>query len=120
MVNIVRSKQRCVVYENDGRRKATDRLTFGERRDGGLPLAVAGRAEEEQDSFMDRFTDDVQAIIDLEEDIRLCGSHRRGTTWLDDRKRELAWRYQSLLRLWPILPGKGAHRRLRVDDETAE
>jgi hypothetical protein len=69
---------------------------------------------------MDRFTDDVQAIIELEQDIYLCGDHRIGTTWLTDRQRELEYRYQSLLRLWPLVPGKGMHRRLDVGDKTGD
>lgn len=61
---------------------------------------------------MDRFTDDVQTIIELEEEIRLCGAHRDGTRWLSDRIQEIEYRYQSLLRLWPIQPGRGTQQRI--------
>ena len=52
----------------------------------------------------DRFQDDVSTIIELEEEIRLI--NLRGTT-LEDRTRELRYRYESLLRLWPIVLGRG-------------
>ena len=61
---------------------------------------------------MDRFRDDIQTIIDLEEEIHLCGAHRERTVWLSDRIREIEYRYQSLLRLWPIVPGRGTKRRI--------
>jgi hypothetical protein len=63
---------------------------------------------------MDRFTDDVRTIIELEEEIRLCGNHREETVWLSDRIREIEYRYQSLLRLWPIVPGRGTQRRINI------
>jgi len=66
---------------------------------------------------MDRFTDDVQTIIELEEEIRL--SNLRGTK-IADRMRALHYRYQSLLRLWPIVPGRGTQRRFECDGEAVE
>lgn len=69
---------------------------------------------------MDRFTDDVQTIIELEEEIRLCGKSRAGSTWLADRQRELEYRYRSLLRLWPLASGRGTQRRFAFDGDTVE
>ena len=60
----------------------------------------------------DRFQDDVSTIVELEEEIRI--SNLRGTT-LEDRTRELHYRYELLLRLWPIVPGRGTTNEGGVD-----
>lgn len=67
----------------------------------------------------DRFIDDVRTIVELEEEVRL--SNLRGTK-IADRLRELHYRYQSLLRLWPIVPGRGTPNEggLNVDDQKSE
>lgn len=67
----------------------------------------------------DRFRDDVATIVELEEEIRL--SNLRGTK-IADRMRELHYRYQSLLRLWPIVPGRGTNIEggMNVDDQKPE
>jgi hypothetical protein len=67
----------------------------------------------------DRFEDDVRTIVELEEEVRL--SNLRGTK-IEDRMRELHYRYQSLLRLWPIVPGRGTQKEggLNVDDKRIE
>ncbi|HQU45917.1 MAG TPA: hypothetical protein PK867_24090 [Pirellulales bacterium] len=83
-------------------------------------MQLAGSGSEEQALTMDRFTDDVQTIIELEEEIRLGGKSREGSTWLADRMREIEHRYQSLLRLWPIVPGRGRQRRFNCDGEAVE
>jgi len=65
----------------------------------------------------DRFADDVRTIVELEEKIRL--SNLRGAK-IADRMRELHYRYQSLLRLWPIVPGRGMQQRFRLDGNDVE
>lgn len=67
----------------------------------------------------DRFTDDVRTIVELEEEVRL--SNLRGTK-IADRLKGLHYRYQSLLRLWPIVPGRGTPNEggLNVDDQKSE
>jgi hypothetical protein len=67
----------------------------------------------------DRFRDDVETIVELEEEIRLSNLHG---TKVADRMRELHYRYQSLLRLWPIVPGRGTQKEggLNVDGERSE
>ena len=67
----------------------------------------------------DRFRDDIETIVELEEEIRL--SNLRGTK-IADRMSELHYRYQSLLRLWPIVPGRGTQKEggLNVDGERSE
>ena len=67
----------------------------------------------------DRFLDDAATIVELEEEIRL--SNLRGTK-IADRMRELHYRYQSLLRLWPIVPGRGTQKEggVNVDDQKSE
>lgn len=62
----------------------------------------------------DRFTDDVKTIVELEDEIRL--SNLRGAK-IADRMRELHYRYQSLERLWPIVPGRGMRRRFTVGED---
>jgi hypothetical protein len=67
----------------------------------------------------DRFHDDVETIVELEEELRLTNLHG---TKVADRMRELHYRYQSLLRLWPIVPGRGTQKEggLNVDGERSE
>lgn len=69
--------------------------------------------------MVDRFSDDVRTIVELEEEVHL--SNLRGTK-IADRLRELHYRYQSLLRLWPIVPGRGTPEEggLNVDDQKSE
>ncbi len=55
----------------------------------------------------DPFKQCVSRIVELEEEIRLSGTSKAGSLWLQDRQRALSDCYRSLLRLWPMIEGHG-------------
>ena len=69
---------------------------------------------------MDSFRENVAAIVELEDSIRTAPEHLIGTTWLEDRVRELRARYKELLKSWEIVPGCGTMRWTPMTDDWAQ
>lgn len=69
---------------------------------------------------MDSFHENVTAIVNLEDVIRTVPEHLIGTDSLRDRVRELRVRYETLLRSWPIVRGRGTMRWVPYTDDWAD